>query len=168
MKPMYGDKMELLAADTDSFFYKIETEDFYQDMYKNKEYFDMSEYGKQNPIYDETNKKVIGKFKDETGDKVITEFVAIRAKCYAYKTDDNNVVKKLKGISKPVVKNNVKFENYYNCVMNNEEMRVSVNAIRTKELTNYSITQNKLALSNKDDKRVWFGTKSPSYGHYKI
>ena len=45
--------------------YEIETDDIYKDMSENgfKEYFDFSDYPK-NPFYDETNKKVIGKFKD--------------------------------------------------------------------------------------------------------
>ena len=30
------------------------------------------------------NKKVIGKFKDETGDKELSHFVALRAKLYSY------------------------------------------------------------------------------------
>ena len=30
------------------------------------------------------NKKVIGKFKDELGGKILTEFVALSAKTYAY------------------------------------------------------------------------------------
>ena len=33
---------------------------------------------------------------------------------------------------------------------------------------NYSLTQQKLALSNKDDKRVWFDkTSSRAYGHWR-
>jgi hypothetical protein len=34
-------------------------------------------------------------------------------------------------------------------------------------MTNFSITQNKLALSNKDDKRVWENTKSTAWGHFR-
>ncbi len=49
-------------------------------MYEIREYFDMSEYSKQNPIYDETNKKEIGKFKDETGDKVIKHLEVLEVK----------------------------------------------------------------------------------------
>ncbi len=75
MKPRYNEKIELMMTDTDSLIYLIQTEDFYKDMYEMREYFDLSEYSKSNPIYDETNKKAIGKFKDETGDKIIKRFV---------------------------------------------------------------------------------------------
>lgn len=170
MKPLYGDKIELLATDTDSFFYKVETDDVYIDMYKNKQYFDMSVYGVDSPIYDPTNKKVIGKFSDECEGEIISEFVGVKPKCYSYKLENNDVVKKLKGISKPVVKNTIQFEDYYNCVMDNEVKNeyVSVNAIRTDNMTNYSICQNKKAFSNTDNKRVWNGTKSYAYGHKDI
>jgi hypothetical protein len=100
MKPKYGDNLQLLMTDTDSLVYEIQTEDLYKDMFEMKEHFDMSSYGKENPIYDKTNEKVIGKFKDETGDKIITEFVGVRPKCYSFLTNDNKESKKLKGITK--------------------------------------------------------------------
>ena len=45
----------------------------------------------------EKTKKVIGKFKDEIGGKIMTEFCALRAKVYAYKLDDETEMKKAKG-----------------------------------------------------------------------
>ena len=42
------------------------------------------------------NKKVIGKFKDELGGKIIVKFCALRAKAYAYKLDYDTENKKLK------------------------------------------------------------------------
>lgn len=168
MKPKFGEKINLLMTDTDSLLYKIEIDDFYQEMVGMKKHFDMSEYDESNPIYDPTNKKVIGCFKDEVSTSVIGEFVGVRPKCYAISTDDNKVVKKLKGISKCVVKKNIQLEDYKNCVLNNKTKIVDVNAIRTSKLTNYSIVQKKKALDNNDDKRVWNGTKSLAYGHYKL
>lgn len=48
-------------------FYKFQTEDLYQDMIQNKELFDTSNYPQNHFLYSETNKKVVGKMKDETG-----------------------------------------------------------------------------------------------------
>jgi len=73
MKPEYKNNIELLMTDTDSFVYKIKIEDFYKDMFEDKEDFDMSAYSKDNQFYDETNKKVSGKFKEETTNGTITD-----------------------------------------------------------------------------------------------
>lgn len=166
MKPKYGDKIELMMTDTDSLVYHIETEDFYKDMYEMREHFDMSEYSKTNPIYDETNKKVIGKFKDETGDKIITKFVGVRSKVYAFETDDLEVKKKLKGIPKVIVKKQMSLNDYTRCVLENKEKIVEgIIGFRTKDLCNYTIEQSKKALSNHDDKRIWDGINSYAYGY---
>jgi hypothetical protein len=168
MKPKYGDNIQLLMTDTDSLVYEIQTEDIYKDMFEMKQHFDMSSYGKQNPIYDNTNNKVIGKFKDETGDKIITEFVGVRPKCYSFLTNDNVENKKLKGITKCVVKKNIKHEHYKKCVFNeltDNDKYVNVNSIRTKNFSNYSLVQKKKALDNNDDKRNWNGIHSTAYGY---
>ena len=72
-----------------------------------QEHYDMSEYSRESGLYDGENKKVIGKFKDESPDEVIESFVAVRSKCYSFKTK-NNVVQKAKGVSKVVVKENIR------------------------------------------------------------
>jgi len=57
--------VKLIYTDTDSLIFQVFTEDYYKDMYENKQFYDLSEYDKTNPIYDESNKKVLGKMKDE-------------------------------------------------------------------------------------------------------
>jgi len=177
MKSKYGENIQLLMTDTDSFVYHIKTDDFYQDMKDNKKHFDMSAYIKnksevfRSKFYNNENEKVLGKFKDEKPKSTITEFVGVRSKCYSILTDDNEVTKRLKGITQCVVKKKIKHSNYKRCVLKGKEKRVNVNSIRTKNLMNYSLTQNKLALDNTDDKRYWRKdepTKSYAYGHKRI
>ncbi len=69
MKPRYNENIELMMTDTDSLLYKINTDDFQKDMYEMKQYFDMSEYSKQNPIYDETNKQSLENSKTKQATK---------------------------------------------------------------------------------------------------
>ena len=72
--------------DTDSFVYEIETKEFYRDIANHVEKkFDMSGYLKDDnrPLPIGENKKVIGLMRDELGGKIMTEFVALRAKMYA-------------------------------------------------------------------------------------
>lgn len=168
MKPKYGDNIKLLMTDTDSLVYHIKTDDFYKDIYEIREHFDMSEYSKDSEIYDEENKKVIGKFKDEKPNSTITEFIGVRSKCYSMKTDDGKVAKRLKGINKVVVDKEISIANYRNCVLNNETLTTEIHAIRNKGLKNYSFSQTKMALQNTDDKRWFEGIKSYAWGHYKI
>lgn len=70
-------------------------------------------------------------------------------------------------MSKVVVKKDITFNDYKKCVLENVPKNVKINAIRTVKMTNYTLTQNKLALSNKDDKRVWKETSSRAYGHWR-
>ena len=88
MRPKYGSKVNLCYMDTDSFVYEIETEDFYRDIAKDvKKRFDTSGYSKDDnrPLPIGENKKVIGLMKDERSGEIMTEFVALKAKIYAYR-----------------------------------------------------------------------------------
>ena len=49
------------------------------------ERFDFSNYSKDSKLFDETNKKVIGKMKDEFGGVIVTEFVGLKSKMYSIK-----------------------------------------------------------------------------------
>ena len=57
----------LLFTDTDSLTYEIKSKNFFKEFYKWKDLFDFSDYSKDSKFLNETNKKVIGKMKDEFG-----------------------------------------------------------------------------------------------------
>ena len=59
VKNRYGSDSKLLFTDTDSLCYEITTEDFYRDMYDNKEQFDLSDMKLEQFKHSE-NKKVVG------------------------------------------------------------------------------------------------------------
>ena len=170
IKNKYGDKAKLLFTDTDSLTYEIEAEDVYQDFLNDKEKFDNSDYNKSSTFFDETNKKVIGKFKDEVFGIPITEFVGLRSKMYSYIKDNHKVGKTAKGIKKIVIKNDIKHEDYKNTLLNNKQMYHKMKTIRSQnhQLGSYEI--NKVSLSCFDDKRYIHdnGVSSYAYGHYKI
>ena len=60
--------------------HEIKTEDVYEDFSSDKEMFDFSNYTIKSKYYDNSNKLVISKMKDETADVPITEFVGFRPK----------------------------------------------------------------------------------------
>ena len=115
IKAKYGNKAKLLFTDTDSLCYHIETEDVYKDMELEKQVYDFSDYEKTHFLFSNANKKVVGKFKDETNGCPITEFVGVKAKMYSFVTENNECSKKAKGIKKAAVKE-ISHENYKNCV----------------------------------------------------
>ena len=76
---------ELLFTDTDSLTYEIKSENVYEEFFKWKDLFDFSNYSKDSRFFNETNKKVIGKMKDEFGGVVVDEFVGLKSKMYSMK-----------------------------------------------------------------------------------
>ena len=57
--------------------------------------------------------------KDELGEKITTEFVALEPKTYSYLMDDGGSDKKSKGTKKCVIKRRLKFNDYKDCLLNN-------------------------------------------------
>ena len=170
LKRKYGDKAKLLFTDTDSLTYNIEAKDVYRDFWNDNDKFDNSDYPKGSPYFDKTNKKVIGKFKDEAVGIPICEFVGLRSKMYSYIKDNQQGGKTAKGIKKNVIKNNIKHENYRDTLFNKKQMMHKMKTIRSEnhQLGSYEI--NKVSLSCFDDKRYIHddGRTSYAYGHKNI
>ena len=69
---------ELLFTDTDNLTYEIKSENVYKGFFKWKDSFDFSNYSKDSKFFDGTNKKVIGKMKDEFSGVIVDEFVGLK------------------------------------------------------------------------------------------
>ena len=70
-----------------SLIYNNETDNFYKDIADDiKDRFDTSGYNSSKPLPVGLNKKVIGLMKDKLGGEIMTEFITLRPKMYAYKT----------------------------------------------------------------------------------
>ena len=157
LKPKYDDKIKLVYTDTDSYVIKVETDDLYEDFKEINEYMDFSDYNVEHPNDDKTNKKVLGKFKDEMNGKIITHFIGLKPKAYCYKVyGDDKEHKKSKGVVKHKVSNQLSYKTYEETLNRNCKEEVSFNTIRSKNHQIYSINQTKYALSNYDNKRYWY------------
>ena len=105
------EKIQLHYMDTNSFVLSVNTKDFIKDLKNLEDIFDFSNLDKNNELFSNKNKKVIGFLKIETPKNIwIDEFVCLRSKTDALKCGDASK-NKLKGISKSQSKNN-KFEGY--------------------------------------------------------
>ena len=125
LKARYGDKIRLLYTDTDSLIVKVDTEDIYADMSLNADLNDTSNYQSDHPLllrpeqknlsYSDQNKKIIGKFKDELGGQVMTEFIGIRPKMYSYVGEESG--KRAKGVKKSVLRKTITHDDYRSCLL---------------------------------------------------
>ena len=157
IKPKYGDKARLCYMDTDSFIMLVQTHDFYIDISNDVErWFDTSNFDENDnrPLEIGKSKKVIGKFKDEIGRKIMKEFCALRAKAYAYKLDDDTERKRAKGTKKCIVKKEIIFKNNVDALFNNKVIIKSQQRFKSDHHKVYIEEVNKIALSSNDDRRI--------------
>ena len=70
--------------------YEIKTEDVYEDFSNDQEMFDFSNYSTKSKYYDNSNKLVVGKMKDETDGIAIQDIVGLKPKMYSYLENYNN------------------------------------------------------------------------------
>ena len=151
IKNKYGNNSRLLFTDTDSLMYETKTEDVYEDFSNDKDIFDFSSYSAKSKYYDNSNKLVVGKMKDETAGVAIEEFVRLKPKMYSYLVDDNSEHKKVKGVNKTVAAT-ISHNEHKDILLNKKCSRHSMNRIQSKyhRIGTYKI--NKISLSCFDDK----------------
>ena len=151
MKPEFKDSVKLLATDTDSFIFSLECKDINQELTKIGQHFDFSNYPSDHPLYSTKNKKVPGFMKIEYPDKVITEYIGLMSKCYSVQFQDGGNVKANKGVSKGALNH----QDFKDVLDTDCEKEVTERRLQSKQQQMYLIEQRKIALVNKDDKRVW-------------
>ena len=173
VKANYGDRAKLLMTDTDSLFYEIETNDWYEDIRDEiSEFYDTSDYPDDHPAnLPKMNKKIIGKMKDELKGEVVDEFCRTCVKSYAYTVcgAQREEKKKCKGIKKNIVKKKLAIEDYKNCVLNSAAKTVKQTQFRSYDHEIFTEEIVKIALSPKDDKRVILqdGIHTLPHGHWR-
>ena len=176
IKPTYGERAKLLFTDTDSLCYRIRTANVYEDQKAHSHLFDLSNYPKDSPYYDETNKKVLGKFKDECEGKSPSEFIGLRPKMYSLKvgSDPKDEKKTAKGVQRAFCKNHIRHADYWRCLLSekrpDKQQICKFNTIRSRSHIVQSLEISKVGLCCYDNKRHLLedGISSYSYGHYKI
>ena len=139
---------ELLFTDTDSLIYEVKSENVHEEFFKWKDLFDFSNYSKDSTFFNETNKKVIGKMKDEFGGVIVDEFVRLKSKIYSMKKIDGKDYNTAKGVNIAT-----ELKNFKDVLFSEKIIRHKMNKIRSKKhkLGTYEI--DKISLSCFDDKR---------------
>ena len=94
--------------------------------------FDFSNYSTKSKYYDNSNKLVSGKIKDETGGVVIKEYVGLKPNMYSFLADDNSEHKKEKGVNRNVV-TTISYNEYKDVLLNNICLRHFMNRTQSKD-----------------------------------
>ena len=168
IKAKYTDRVQLLYTDTDSVIIHVQTEDIFADMAEHRDQYDTSNYLPDHPLFSDTNKKVIGKFKDELGGKVMTEFVGIRPKMYSYIGEESG--RRAKGVKKSVLKKTISHEDYKTCLLDKKVHSRDMPGLRSYNHTIHGETVHKVALAPLDTKRYILddGITTLAFGHKDI
>ena len=184
LKPRFGKDIRLCYTDTDSLVYEITAENDPTELCRGdtpEALFDTSGYPKSHPLHSEVNKKVVGKFKDESSGVAIAEFVGLRPKLYSLRLDEasyaafleaggggvKQLVKKAKGTKKSVVEKEILFENYLATLYTGQSFTHSQLGFRSDAHQVYTTRVTKTSLSALDTKRFIAddGITTLAYGH---
>lgn len=197
--PRYGlNNFKIIYGDTDSIIFKVFTEDFYSDMIKYEDDYDLSEMKNKifldengKPKYNK-NKKIPGPFKCESHGVPIKSVVILSAKMYAYEKaemkeeyifeeekkqkegnyeveKDYGISRRCKGTKKYIVRDELTYNNYIDVLYNKKNIDKYNNGIRSKDFKISSLTVLKTALCCYDDKKYMIDEKTcVPYGHYSL
>ena len=140
----------MLFTDIDSLTYEMKSKDVYEEFFKQKHLFDFSNYPKDSKFFDPTNKKVIGKMKDEKEGKINDEFVGLKSKMYSMKNIDGKESNTAKGVNIAT-----EFNEFKDTLFNKIVVRHKMKRIQSKNHKLGTDEINKTSLSCFDDKRFF-------------
>ena len=155
---------KLLFTDIDSLVYEIRVGNVYEQCFKDKELFDFSGYSKDSMYYDDTNKKVLGKMKDEFNRNKFDECVGLKSKKYSL-ISGNWEVNKAKGVNLKL-----KHKEYVNVLFGKKVLRHKMKRTLSERHNVGTYLLNKVSLSCFVDKRFFLDDEinSLAYGQNNI
>ena len=139
--------VELIYMDTDSFIFDEES-NFDDIRLNNKEYFDLSDYPKNNKMHDLSNEKIPGILKDEKPLNRKKQVYALKSKSYNILMDDNIEESKHKGHDYHFTTNE-----YHDVTFNKKLLEHPLNKITSIRHDIFTKETIKKTLNNFDEKR---------------
>ena len=172
LKAKFAENCSLLFTDTDSLCCEVRTDDLLKDFGTILHELDTSNFDPTLPQFSQVNRRVLGKFKSETGSMAPGEFVGLRAKMYSLtvpKASSKSFLK-AKEIQKNFVKKHARHHQFLNVLKNATTTHAKFRNFRSTNHIINTVEMNKLCLSAFDDKRYILndGVHTLAYGHYSI
>ena len=118
-----------MFTDTDSLTYEVKSENVYEELFKWNDLFDFSNCSKDSKFFDDSNKKVIGKMKDEYGAVIIDQFIGLKSEMYSTKKIDGSKSSTSKGVNIAT-----EFNEFKDVLFNKKIIRHKMKRIQAKEL----------------------------------
>ena len=139
---------KLLLTDKDSLIYEIKSEDVYEESFKHKHLFDLSNYPNDSKFFDPTNNKVIGKMNDVYKGNSMSKFIGLKSKIRCILLDNGKESNTIKGVY--IEKES---KEYKDTLLNKKVIRHKMrrNQRKIHKIGTYEV--NKITLSCFDDKR---------------
>ena len=151
----------MLLTGTDSLTYEIKSEDVYEEFFKRKHLFDLSNYPKDSKLFDPANEKVIGKMKDASEGKINNVLVGLKSKMYSMKNIDDKEFNTAKGVNIATEINEFK-----DTLFNKKVIKHKIKRIQSKKHKIGTYEINKISLSCFDDKRFVLDDGIPTLAYF--
>ena len=136
----------MLFTDTVSLTYEIKSENVYDEFFKWENLFDFSNFSKDSKFFNETNKKVIGKIKEEFVGIIVKEFAGLKSKMY--KKFDDKEYNTAKGVSI-----STEFNKFKDVLFNKKLLRHKMRRIQSQKHKSGTYELDKISWSCFDNKR---------------
>lgn len=165
LKHFEPDEVRLLMTDTDSLCYGFTTEKDVPRIFKTKlrDVMDYSNYPETHPWHDKTHKLVPGKWKEEWGGCMLSEFIGLKPKMYSQlvghysaKTQRKEAGKQTaKGIPFRYKEQNITHQDYVNTIKHHSEIQKSVvfHSLRSKDMEINEVQETRTGLNYFNDKK---------------
>ena len=114
-----------MFTDTDSLTYEIKSKNVCKEFYMWK---DLSDFSNYSTFYDDTNKNVIGKMKDEDGGAIIDQFIGLKSKTYSIKKINGSESSTTKGVNIAT-----EFNEFKDVLFNKKVIRHKMKRIQAKK-----------------------------------
>ena len=111
------------------------------------------------------------KFKDEACSYPVSEGYFLKSKCYflKYNTEEDKYKIRNKGVNNYINIKEIKQQDFESAVNNKTVIKKNNKIIMSKKLQNYTINNNKIALTSFNDKYYLYDSiNGYSFGHFRI